>query len=179
MPGGSVTEPRRLALFGKLPAHGDFVRRGDPALVRRLDEWLTLEVERLARGRGDALDGLLSGLPVWGFVLPDGLVGALSASHDRVGRVFPLVCCASGGRGIAGDAAALLARAGAEMLDADALAAGLDAAGDDDREDPDQPDVPRWWRPLAEPPHDLAIVGLPVGADFDRLFDGPDVQDDA
>ena len=181
MPGGPVTAAGRWALFGKLPAHGDFVRRGDPTLVRRLDEWLTLEVGRLARGRGDALDGLLSGLHVWSFVLPDGLAGALSASHDRVGRVFPLVCCASGGRSVARDAAALLARAEADILDVDALAVGLSMAVDGDDDDgaaSDEADVPRWWLPLADAPHDLAIIGLPVGSDFDRLFDVPDPQDD-
>lgn len=177
MSGGPVTVPHAWALFGKLPAHGDFVRRGDPALVQRLDDWLTLEVERLARSRGDALDGLLSELPIWGFVLPDGLAGALSASHDRVGRVFPLVCCASGGRGVARDAALLLARAEADMLDVNALAAGLSATGERDDAVAGDPETPGWWMPLEEAPQHLAIAGLPAGTSFDRLFDGPDARD--
>lgn len=180
MPGGSLM-PSPPAVFGKLPAHGDFVRRGDPALARRLDAWLTAEVERLAGSLGEALDSRLEALPVWAFTLPDGLAGALAASHDRVGRVFPLAACAAGGRGAAEEAATLLVRARDEVLDADALAAALAGlAGPVDDPAPDTtPDGARWWRPLAEHPLAFAIPGLPAGPDFDRLFDVPDLEERA
>lgn len=166
-----MTADRQATLFGKLPSHGDFVRRGDPALVRRLDDWLTGEVERLARAKGDALDTILAGLPVWGFVLPAGLAGALGGSHDRVGRVFPLVCCIFGGRGAARDVAAVLVHAMEERLDADSMAAAIAGSGEDGGASDD--DVPCWWRIGGEAPRHLAIAGLPVGADFDQLLVEP------
>lgn len=167
MPGGPVT----IALFGKLPAHGDFVRRGEASAAALLDAWLTGEMERLAAAHGDALDTQLEGLGCWAFVGAFDLVGALAGSWDRVGRVFPVAAVVPGGRAAAAAAAALLARALVEVMDADALAAALAALLDGSGED-DTPsdDTGHWWRPLDAQAASFAIAGLPVGADFDRLL---------
>lgn len=83
-------------LFGKLPAHGDFVARGlAPDRRDRLDRWLAAEMERARARWGEDFDGLYNVAPVWHFVEEDGASGwsggILCASMDRVGRRFPLV----------------------------------------------------------------------------------------
>lgn len=99
-------------LFGKLPAHGDFVARGIAADAReRLDRWLAAEMER-ARARWNAeFDSLYNAAPVWHFVDGDALTGwsggILCASMDRVGRQFPLMLASP-----AGDCEAAVAASG-------------------------------------------------------------------
>ena len=157
-----------MGLFGKLPAHGDFVRRGDPALAQRLDAWLTGEVERVAAAWDDAYDIRVSALPTWSFVLADGLAGALAASHDRVGRVFPVVACVAGGRAAAERTATLFADSERTLLDADAIQAALAAMADEDQT---SSGGARWWRPLHADPATFSIAGLASGPDFVRLFE--------
>jgi type VI secretion system protein ImpM len=124
-------------LFGKLPAHGDFVRRGwDDATVASLDAWIGDGLTCLrarAADNDDAYPSLLRAAPLWRFFLPPGwcgaraVVGALAASVDRVGRYFVLVV------GCATDVAAdawVAARAVAELAEraiGAALGAGADA----------------------------------------------------
>lgn len=81
-------------LFGKLPAHGDFVRRGlRSGFVRPWDDWLCGLL-----GAG----GLAAGLLPLRFHLPSGACGAETAagvllpSADAVGRAFPLTLAALG-----------------------------------------------------------------------------------
>lgn len=71
-------------LFGKLPAHGDFVARGLAAPMRKaLDHWITRNIGQMALpGGGVRAQLILSGKPVLLLIL---------ASHDKPGRVFPLV----------------------------------------------------------------------------------------
>ena len=87
----------RPGFFGKIPSHGDFVRRVFPVeLSKPWDGWLqaglTQSRERLG---GDWLDAYLSS-PIWRFCLSAGLcgqsqwIGAMMPSVDRVGRYFPL-----------------------------------------------------------------------------------------
>ena len=79
-----------VGLYGKIPAHGDFVRiRAGEAVELGFDGWLEDAVGALARaGAG------LPELPVRFVFRPAGarrsLVGVLGPSADRVGRVFPL-----------------------------------------------------------------------------------------
>lgn len=86
-----------MGLYGKLPAHGDFLTRnlgGD--FVQSWDHWLQRAMassqERLGNGW---LDTYLTS-PIWRFVLSTGVVdqqvwaGVLMPSVDRVGRYFPL-----------------------------------------------------------------------------------------
>lgn len=83
-------------LFGKLPAHGDFVARGIAADARdRLDHWLAAEMERARARWGEDFDARYAAAPVWHFVDGDAASGwsggILCASMDRVGRLFPLI----------------------------------------------------------------------------------------
>ena len=83
--------------YGKLPSHGDFVRRRvSDAFVDAWDDWLR---ECLAASRtalGDRwLDVYLTS-PAWRFVCgpgacgPSAILGLMAPSVDRVGRYFPL-----------------------------------------------------------------------------------------
>lgn len=177
MPGIALTGSARVALFGKLPAHGDFIRRGDPALVRRLDAWLTGEIERRAMADGDALDARLSALPTWCFLLPDGTSGALAASSDRVGRVFPVVACIAGDRVAAEQVATLLVNAMDGIEDADRMSAAMAAIDASKAEDANGSEAGEgrdaaatWWQPYGDSPARFSIAGLPSGADFARLL---------
>ena len=86
-----------IGFFGKLPSHGDFIRRRIPeAFVNPWDAWLQqCMVESRARLDADWLRIYLTS-PVWRFVLCDGVAGAatfagiLIPSVDSVGRYFPL-----------------------------------------------------------------------------------------
>ena len=81
-----------IGLFGKLPAHGDFVRRGLPGpVVDALDDWLQAEL-----GRADDLPAVLDALAPMRFATSavaagEVAVGTLVASADKVGRVYPLI----------------------------------------------------------------------------------------
>ncbi|WP_372731490.1 type VI secretion system-associated protein TagF [Novosphingobium sp.] len=127
MPDSAVTN----RLFGKLPAHGDFVSRGIDALNRdALDLWLTAEMERAQSVWGDSFERRYGAAPVWHFVETDAAGnwsgGILCASTDRVGRRFPLMFvgpapdCESAANTSAG-CLTLVAKAFAEGWDADHL----------------------------------------------------------
>lgn len=125
-------------LFGKLPAHGDFVSRGLPHdLVERLH---TLLRETMAAGKRRAGPGWLDAYltaPIWRFAATGACLGRSAAvglvmpSVDAVGRHFPALLL----HRMAGDAGALtlldaahawLSRA--EALALDALETELTAA---------------------------------------------------
>lgn len=159
---GSVTEPvtggvTGAALFGKLPAHGDFVcRRFDAQSQSAIDTWLSESLasaqERFAHDWRDRFDQAAP----WLFAGRDDAgwhAGALSASADRAGRRFPVFaqCPASGP-----DAASMLAGAVLEVLyaaigeglDADDVLARLDRLGDSAAHngETDSPrETSRWW----------------------------------
>ncbi len=90
-----------LGLLGKLPSHGDFLRRGlPPELANPLDAWLASAVGASREALGTAwLDAYLTA-PVWRFALAAGSCGPMAAagiwlpSVDRVGRYFPLLAVA-------------------------------------------------------------------------------------
>lgn len=129
-------------LFGKLPAHGDFVARGWPdALVARLDGWLADGLAAL-RGRlgDDGYAACLHAAPLWHMWLrldDDAAVhGVITPTVDSAGRLFVLLAGAAGpprdiwalasqrpGFAAAAEAAAYRALAG--ELDADGLCAAL------------------------------------------------------
>ena len=86
-----------IGLFGKLPSHGDFLRRRvSDAYVDAWDAWLR---ECLAESRAALgerwLDVYLTS-PAWRFVCAPGacgpapVMGLMVPSVDRVGRFFPL-----------------------------------------------------------------------------------------
>lgn len=134
----------RLGLFGKLPAHGDFIRRGSlPAsFCAPWDAWLQEGIAAARAAIGEARwESVWDAAPAWRFALPpgacgpDAAAGVLLPSRDAVGRRFPLTLAAV--RDAGEDApwpAAWFARlegAGRAALaagqDADALAALLPA----------------------------------------------------
>ena len=90
MPGKVVNA--RVGVFGKLPAHGDFVRRGLPPVVtNRLDEWLQAGFGQSAHPSAAiaALDPLRFASSV---VVDDELaLGTMIATRDRVGRDYLVV----------------------------------------------------------------------------------------
>ncbi|HEY5808852.1 MAG TPA: type VI secretion system-associated protein TagF [Povalibacter sp.] len=87
----------RIAWFGKLPSHGDFLQRRAPdEFINIWDPWLQECVAQSRAQLGERwLDVYLTS-PVWRFFLSGGVTGASSyagimlPSVDRVGRYFPL-----------------------------------------------------------------------------------------
>ncbi|MFZ4380471.1 MAG: type VI secretion system-associated protein TagF [Sandarakinorhabdus sp.] len=132
-------------LYGKLPAHGDFIWRGWPdALVARIDAWLTDGVAMLRSRLGeDGFGQAMQSAPLWHCWLALdgewGLHGVVTPTVDSAGRLFLLLAGVAGppvsvwavasqqpGFAAATEAAAYDALAG--DLDADALYARLAAA---------------------------------------------------
>ena len=95
---GPALAAATCGLYGKLPAVGDFVRRGlDPALAARLQDWLQQGLNGLAGGDPEARDRAIEAAPSWRFTASPGVLGEaamaglLAPSRDRVGRLYPLV----------------------------------------------------------------------------------------
>jgi type VI secretion system protein ImpM len=124
MPGGDVNGVPVLGLVGKLPAHGDFVRRGGPAAVlAQVDAWLDHELGGAAAA-GIMLDDAVEALDGWRFATHGAggpVIAVAVASGDGVGRVFPLVATLAGVAVARGEAETWCAAA------ADAIAAVRDA----------------------------------------------------
>jgi len=133
----------QVFLFGKLPAHGDFVSRGLTELAERAwDDWASAALERLRAGAAD-FDAAHDAAPPWRFVAgPSALgqgwrIGALTASIDGAGRRFilaagvqgctPASACACG-LGFAVAAEEVLYRALGERLTADQAVEALSRA---------------------------------------------------
>jgi len=118
-------------VFGKLPRHGDFIRRGmDDAAADGWDAWLSGELERQKGRLGEAFDAAHDGAPCLRFLLRSGpawRLGAACPSIDAVGRRFFLVVELDG----LGEAEALAwgAEAARRLEDVayQALSEGLDA----------------------------------------------------
>ncbi len=93
--------------FGKLPALGDFVRRGLPhAFVDPWDEWLQRSMAESKIELGEAWLPTYLNSPVWRFVLLPGVcgeagwAGILMPSVDKVGRYFPLTIASAIGNNV-------------------------------------------------------------------------------
>ena len=114
-------------LFGKLPAHGDFVSRGfDPATRDALDQWLAGSLAEARVGCGEAFEELYEEAPPWRFAWASGdkwAAGAMALSVDGVGRRYPILLALDGLADTQVEAAADVA----ENLIYDALAEGWDA----------------------------------------------------
>jgi type VI secretion system protein ImpM len=90
-----------VGLYGKLPSHGDFLRRRtSDAFVSVWDGWLQDSMAASRTALGDRwLDVYLTS-PVWRFMGdasacgPSPIVGLMVPSVDRVGRYFPLTIVA-------------------------------------------------------------------------------------
>ena len=84
-------------LFGKAPAHGDFVSRGLASDVEAVwDAWASREVTRAAEDLGAAFSSAHDAVPPIRFVTgpgdlgPEWRAGAVAASIDATGRRFIL-----------------------------------------------------------------------------------------
>ena len=185
-----------VGLYGKLPGHGDFVRRGLGALVAdRLDAWMQAGFARA----DDPAAAIADMMPVRlaSTAIEDGAlaIGAVITSRDKVGRAFPLIALRTAPHPTgalpdtpprawddwAARAEALLVAARKAGWSADDTQAALEAAaratvialapapfavGEGDG-----PGT-LVWRPVLLPgPSDvLRCEGLPAGEDFDRMF---------
>jgi type VI secretion system protein ImpM len=94
---GANTTNRLPGIYGKLPAHGDFVDRGLPvSFIKQWDQWLqqAFAASGECLGKGWLTTYLTS--PIWRFVQSEGVIdgrgwaGILVPSVDSVGRYFPL-----------------------------------------------------------------------------------------
>lgn len=173
-------EDPRTGLFGKLPAHGDFVRRVLPrSFVTPWDAWLSEGMAAAREALGEQWDAAWEAAPVWRFRLapgicgPDAAVGVVVTSADTVGRRFPLTLAAVLPSAAippppewydALEQAALAGRAGG--LDADGLAASLPLPP------PDDPDATLDGRSLFWTPG-LPARAMPPPPEFAQLLEGP------
>ena len=137
-------------LFGKLPAHGDFVSRGIAPDVR--DTWDVELSTSLAAARGESFDAHYSAAPPWRFIRPEGegwLAGAIALSMDSAGRRFPIVGgvyidTQSAAQSIAAQCEDALFSALGEGWNADALNSALSAIANTDTSDIDAGSG-LWW----------------------------------
>ena len=88
---------RQTGLFGKLPAHGDFVVRDLPqSFIAAWDEWLQYYVSVSKEQLGEDWLNIYLTSPIWRFVFSPGVIdnsawaGIMLPSVDRVGRYYPL-----------------------------------------------------------------------------------------
>lgn len=85
-----------VGLFGKLPAHGDFIYRDLPShFINAWDAWLQGFIANSQQELGDDWLDIYLTSPIWRFVFTDGIfdrhywAGIILPSVDRVGRYFP------------------------------------------------------------------------------------------
>lgn len=90
------TANQATGLFGKLPAHGDFVHRNLPTkLINEWDSWLQTFIGSTQERLGEAWLEIYLTSPIWRFCLSSGTLdnnawaGIWLPSVDRVGRYFP------------------------------------------------------------------------------------------
>jgi type VI secretion system protein ImpM len=118
-----------VGAFGKLPARGDFIRRGLPQpFVDAWDGWLAAGIAASRAALGDAWLPAFLEAPAWCFALAPGIAGPgiagiMVPSVDRAGRYFPLTLAAP-----AGHAPRLLAAPGWFAQLAGVAVAALDEA---------------------------------------------------
>lgn len=85
-----------VGLFGKLPAHGDFIYRNLPSsFINAWDTWLQGCVACSQEQLGEGWLDIYLTSPIWRFAFSDGVIdehvwaGIVLPSVDRVGRYFP------------------------------------------------------------------------------------------
>jgi type VI secretion system protein ImpM len=90
-----------VGLFGKLPSHGDFLRRRVPnEFVDAWDSWLRECLPASRSALGERWLDLYLTSPAWRFICaagtcgPSPVIGLMVPSVDRVGRYFPLTLVA-------------------------------------------------------------------------------------
>lgn len=85
-----------IGLFGKLPAHGDFIQRNlSSVFINVWDEWLQHFVAGTQEQLGENWLDIYLTSPLWRFVFSAGVIdennwtGIMIPSIDRVGRYYP------------------------------------------------------------------------------------------
>lgn len=93
----STSGEHKLGLFGKMPAHSDFVDRQLPMeFIGNWDSWLQRGISCSRERLGENWLDFYPTSPIWRFMLspgaidPQGWCGVVSPSVDSVGRYFPL-----------------------------------------------------------------------------------------
>ena len=77
-------------LYGKLPAHGDFVSRGfTREVTESYDAWLSASLADARAVHGDAFEARYDRALPWRFAR-GGTGGAITPSQDMAGRRFPI-----------------------------------------------------------------------------------------
>lgn len=154
-------------MFGKLPAHGDFIARGLSGAGRdAIDAWLAESLAAARAALGDDFESVYDRAPPWRCGAAD-MAGALAPSVDAVGRRYPIFVSLAG---VAPERVASAAEACEALLfdalsdgwTADQLAAAVDAIEPEVGPAWDGP--ARWWTEGGEgfPPAILA-GDRPVG----------------
>lgn len=91
------TSTHAIALFGKLPSHGDFLRfNAGGATVRAMDDWLQRGLYFAKSQAHVDVNGGYEQVPTYRFYYDPGttgqaMVGTMHFSQDRVGRKYPFV----------------------------------------------------------------------------------------
>jgi len=90
-----------IGLYGKLPAHGDFITRElPPGFVNIWDEWLQRGMLCSQEELGENWLDIYLTSPIWRFAFSSGVIdenswaGVMIPSVDRVGRYFPFTLLA-------------------------------------------------------------------------------------
>ena len=179
-----------VGIVGKLPAHGDFVRRGQPvAMLASIDRWLDKEFGAIV-GTGTPLDHAVDALDGVRGVFGHGgapVLTTLIASGDAVGRRFPLVATLTGTRAGHHAAEAWCAAAAAALAatrdnggDADAALAAVATIAPPTATAGDTP-ATGWWRAGDDGTDGGAADGGAAdgGAASDRDADAPAAMNEA
>ena len=121
-------------VFGKLPAHGDFIMRGLTQASRQVwDDWASDVMQAMRDQAGESFEAWHDAAPPWRFVVGGGVlaadwsIGAVAPSIDSAGRRFMVVL---GVQGLTPAGAVSLALPVAETLEQliyHTLGSGLDA----------------------------------------------------
>lgn len=91
-----MSQESLTGLFGKLPAHGDFIHRNLPSdVINTWDEWLQHYIASSREQMGEDWLNIYLTSPVWHFIFSPGVLdsnswsGVMMPSVDRVGRYYP------------------------------------------------------------------------------------------
>lgn len=91
-----MNQSKAVGLFGKLPAHGDFIYRDLPSnFINTWDAWLQGFVGSSREQIGEQWLEVYLTSPIWRFAFSEGVIdqytwaGIVLPSVDRVGRYFP------------------------------------------------------------------------------------------
>ena len=181
-----------VGFHGKLPGAGDFVqRRLATSFVEPWDAAMQSALSGAVQAVGDTWRECFLAAPAWRFAFathvcgPLPWIGVVAPSHDRVGRLFPLVLAAPTACGVGGwpwvpesawfatlEAAIVRGRAGLGVSMFDALVAMLPDPRTSPRHLPSPPNYGTrsfWWR-HDQPAENLGLAGLPDHDDYLRLL---------